>query len=145
MTIQATSRRKPHRCHRRIIAARREEARVGRRFGLRPDGGVPIDRLRQTLFQIPRRRGGVGGIVTWNDESRNGDAHQRFGRCARRGVAIKQSVAHPLAGRNVLARIITCISGGEIGVALNHRCPRPAARIGAERLALRADERDHLR
>jgi len=38
-------------------------------------GDVPIGRLRQAFFQVACRRGGVRGIVSWNDESRNGDAH----------------------------------------------------------------------
>ncbi|HEV3161547.1 MAG TPA: hypothetical protein VGZ89_16420 [Xanthobacteraceae bacterium] len=40
--------------------------------------------------------------------------------------------------------ILSCIGSGKIGVALDHRGPWAAAWIGAERLTLRANERDHL-
>ena len=47
-----------------------------RRFRLPRHRHVPILRARQALFQIARRRGGVGGIAARHDERRDVEAHQ---------------------------------------------------------------------
>src|SRR5208282_5433090 len=84
----------------------------------------------------------VRGIVSGYDESRNVEAHEVFGLGAGRGVAVEQRAAHAGADEFVLLRIVLGVGRGKRAVALDDRGPRPAARVGAERLALLGDQRD---
>src|SRR5580692_11214286 len=76
-----------------------------------------------------------------NDERWNIQAHEIFRLGAGRSVAVEQRAAHALADRLVLLAVLLGIGGGKGGVALDDGRPRPAARIGAERLAVLGNQR----
>src|ERR1700719_3988071 len=76
-----------------------------------------------------------------NDKRWNIQAHEIFRFGAGRGVTVEQGTAHALADRLVVLAVLLGISGGKGAVALDDGAPRPAARIGAERLAVLRDQR----
>ena len=75
-------------------------------------------------------------VVPGHDKRRYFGMDQVLGRGAGGGIAVEQRVAHLFADANIRLGILGGIGLGEGGIALDDGGPRPAARVGAERLAV---------
>src|SRR6202046_4641665 len=76
-----------------------------------------------------------------NDERWNIQAHEILRLGTGRGVAVEQRAAHALADRLIVLAVRPRIGGRKGAIALDDGRPWPAARIGAERLAVLGDQR----
>src|SRR5262249_24090577 len=96
----------------------------------------PQLRLRKHLAQVVRARGGMGGIVTGDDQGRHLHGEEPFGLGAGRRLAIEEHVPARRHDAEVPIEILRLEGLGEGGVAHDRRGPRARLGILPERRAL---------
>src|SRR5215470_13062551 len=96
----------------------------------------PQLRLRKHLAQIVRARGGMGGIVTGDDQGGHLHGEELLGLGAGWRLAIEQHVPARRHDAEVAIEILRLEGLGEGGVAHDHGGPRARLGILPERLAL---------
>src|SRR5258708_19521637 len=104
------------------------------RFRLPLYGDVPVLRALEALLEVARGGDRVRVIAAWDDERRQVEAQELLRLGARRGVAVEERTRRDGQQQPVRVRIQFRVGVSERALATQHRHPRSAAGIGAERL-----------